>query len=337
MLSVEPVLNVLMIWINIIQDCIRVNLMTSREDNNLEMLVGLFEAFHYVRANVDTSVDCLLVWKINLQNDIRILSLNIVNAVNQSFIHVKYDEFLLTFLSWRWKVNDQILHFLWFDDSDIVLYKLQSLHSLHEMLLVEILLLTWLCFLILLRNFGHEGIQSIVCVAWSVIVHQHWVPFSRLDPYFSIIFFINLVEAILIIILERVYILFVMTATINFDWLSFKFLLFLGFVIMYAKILIIFNFLRLCIRTLCITTVLRHQLQRLSSAFNILIQIFPLFQFIFINVVDERCWLGIACLSNKSLNRLLLIILCLCIIIYFTHILHRLGNMRIRHIRWQPI
>lgn len=202
MLSVEPVLDVLMVWIDVIQDCICVYLMTGREDNNLEMLVGLFETFHYVRANVDTSVDRLLVWEINLQNDIRILSLNIVNAVDQSLIHVEYDEFLLAFLSWRWKVDDQILHFFWFDDSDIVLYKLQSLDSLHEVLLVEILLLTWLRLLILLRNFGHEGVQSIVRVAWSVIVHEHWVPLSRLDAYFSIIFFINLVEAILILILE---------------------------------------------------------------------------------------------------------------------------------------
>lgn len=96
-LSVEAVLNELSIRIDEIKNGIGIRLVTCRECDDLIVLVCLLEAFHYVRTNIDAGIHrfIVLVGEIDFQNDVRILRLNVIHAVYQSFIHVKDHKFLL--------------------------------------------------------------------------------------------------------------------------------------------------------------------------------------------------------------------------------------------------
>jgi hypothetical protein len=110
MLSVEPMLNVLMIRVNIIEDSIRICLVACSEYNYLEVLVGLFETLHDVGSNVDACINSLFIWKINLKNDIRVLCFDVVNAMDKSLIHVEDNELFL--YSRKIKLRFKILVYL---------------------------------------------------------------------------------------------------------------------------------------------------------------------------------------------------------------------------------
>ena len=56
MLSIHAILNQLMIRINVVQDGIGIGLMTGSEDDDLEILIRFFEAFHDVWSDVDASL-----------------------------------------------------------------------------------------------------------------------------------------------------------------------------------------------------------------------------------------------------------------------------------------
>merc|ERR1712166_717653 len=103
----------------------------------------------------------------------------------QSFIHIENDQLFLALLSWWWEVDNQILHFFSFYNPYVILNKLQGLHRLHKMLLMEVLLLTWLPFLILLRHLRYKGIKCIASIPRSIIIHQHWIPLCCFDADFS--------------------------------------------------------------------------------------------------------------------------------------------------------
>lgn len=99
------------------------------------MLVGLLEALHDVGSDVDTSVNCLFVWKVYFKDHIGVLSFNVVYAMDQSFIHIEDNQLFLLVRELRWwKVNAKTLHLLWLYYSDVLLDKLQSLHSLNKVL-----------------------------------------------------------------------------------------------------------------------------------------------------------------------------------------------------------
>lgn len=95
MLSVESVLDVLVVGVNVIQDGICVYLMTGGKDDDLEVLVCLFETLHDIWSDVDARIDGLFVGEVDLEDDIRVLSFNVINAVNQSLVHVEDDQLLL--------------------------------------------------------------------------------------------------------------------------------------------------------------------------------------------------------------------------------------------------
>ena len=85
----------LVVRVNIIKDSIRISLMTSREHYYLKVLAGFLETFHDVRSDVDACIDGFLVREVNLEHNIGILSLDVVNAMNQGFVHVKDGQFFL--------------------------------------------------------------------------------------------------------------------------------------------------------------------------------------------------------------------------------------------------
>ena len=87
--SVQSVLNQLFCWIKIIQYSICISLMRSCKNNNLEMLVCSFKTFYCVRTNIDSSINYFSIWKFNLENDIWIISVWIVDAMNKSFIKIE--------------------------------------------------------------------------------------------------------------------------------------------------------------------------------------------------------------------------------------------------------
>lgn len=71
-------------------------------------------------------------------------------------------------MPWRRQIDHKILHFVFLDDSNIILNELKSLHCLNEMLLVKILLVALTVLLLIhassLWYLGHELIQSITRV-----------------------------------------------------------------------------------------------------------------------------------------------------------------------------
>ena len=64
-LSVQPCLEILFLWVDIIKDSISVNLMGGCKYNNLEMFVSFFKALHDVRPDIDPRVNYLFIWKID--------------------------------------------------------------------------------------------------------------------------------------------------------------------------------------------------------------------------------------------------------------------------------
>ena len=90
MLSVEPCLDILVVWINVIKNCICVYLVRSGEDDDLEVFVCFLEALHDVRSDVDTCIDSFFIGEVDLKDHIGILCFNVIDAVNECFVHVEY-------------------------------------------------------------------------------------------------------------------------------------------------------------------------------------------------------------------------------------------------------
>ena len=88
-LAVEAVLDELVIWVYVIENGVRVHLMTCREYNYLIVFASFLEALHDIRSNIDACIHGLLVWEIDFQNHIGLLFFYIVDAMDQSFIHVE--------------------------------------------------------------------------------------------------------------------------------------------------------------------------------------------------------------------------------------------------------
>lgn len=63
--------------------------MTSRKYNHLKLLRSFRQTLHQVGSQVDASAHGLLTREVNLQDDIRILSFDVIYTVDQRLIHVK--------------------------------------------------------------------------------------------------------------------------------------------------------------------------------------------------------------------------------------------------------
>lgn len=82
MLSIHTILEHLILRVNIVKDSICVSLMRSREHHNLKIFVCFLETLHEIWSEVYPSTYCLFAWKVDLKDDIRVLSLDIVDAVD---------------------------------------------------------------------------------------------------------------------------------------------------------------------------------------------------------------------------------------------------------------
>ena len=69
--------------------------MGSSEDNDLIVLAGLDEAFDYVWANVDASIDSFIVREVDFEDDVGLLLFHVINTVDQGFIHVEDQQLFL--------------------------------------------------------------------------------------------------------------------------------------------------------------------------------------------------------------------------------------------------
>ena len=96
--------------------------------------------------------------------------------MNESLIHVEYHQLLLIWTPWLLQFDTEILHFLEVHFSDVVLYLLQGLHSLDEVLLVKVGLALATCAVILLGNFCDHTAQRIASASMgssrSLVFHN---------------------------------------------------------------------------------------------------------------------------------------------------------------------
>lgn len=91
MLTIKSRLDVLIVGVDVVQDGVCVHLVGGGEDDHLEVLVCFFEAFHDVRTDVDASVHCFFVGEVDFEDDVRVLRFDVVNAMDQSLVHVEDD------------------------------------------------------------------------------------------------------------------------------------------------------------------------------------------------------------------------------------------------------
>ena len=86
MLSIHSILDELVVWVEVVQDGVRVHLITRCEDNYLEVLRGFLETLSPVRSDVEACTHDVfgipLLTEVNLQHNIWGLILNIVYTVN---------------------------------------------------------------------------------------------------------------------------------------------------------------------------------------------------------------------------------------------------------------
>ena len=92
--TVETSLDQGAIWIEVVDDRISVLLLRSSEDDHLEMLVCGFQAFSCERPDVDASHYWLgLLTELDWNEDVWIIRVNVVNAVDQRLIEIKHNCF----------------------------------------------------------------------------------------------------------------------------------------------------------------------------------------------------------------------------------------------------
>lgn len=82
-----------MVWVKVVKDSICVCLMRCSEHYHLKMLISLLQTLHDIRSDVNSCIYCFFIREVNFQDYIGVISLHIVNAVNQCLIHVK-DQYL---------------------------------------------------------------------------------------------------------------------------------------------------------------------------------------------------------------------------------------------------
>jgi len=146
MLAVHTGLNELTLGVDIVQDSVCVRLVTGSEDDHLEHLVRFLQTLHQVGAKVDASADRLFIREINLQDNIRILCLDVVHTMDQCFVHVEDQDLLMFRCQWFRQLNEHVLNLFKWHDCQVVLDELQGCQGVLKMLLLDISLSTAVSF-----------------------------------------------------------------------------------------------------------------------------------------------------------------------------------------------
>jgi len=63
--------------------------MAGCEHNNLELFIGFLQALHYIRPQINARTDSLFAWEVDFENNVRVLSIDVIDTVNKGFIHVE--------------------------------------------------------------------------------------------------------------------------------------------------------------------------------------------------------------------------------------------------------
>lgn len=104
-------LNEFALWIKIVNNWIGIFLLTRCKYYNLEVFICRFETFTGKRTDVDACENGLrLLRKLNRDDDIRVISIDIINTMNQGFIQVEDDRFCLRRMIGFWEVDKQMLY-----------------------------------------------------------------------------------------------------------------------------------------------------------------------------------------------------------------------------------
>ena len=94
-LAVQSLLEQLLLRIHVVEDGICVDLMARREQDDLVVLARLDEALDDKRPDIDPSVHRLFARKVDFYYDISLSLFNVIDAMNQSFIHVENRQLFL--------------------------------------------------------------------------------------------------------------------------------------------------------------------------------------------------------------------------------------------------
>lgn len=90
-------------WVKEVKYNIGIELMACCEYNHLELLIGFFEALNGIRTNVYPSLHDISIWECHVQHRVRHLLSEIINAMDQCLIEIKYDDLLLYLRKpWSW-------------------------------------------------------------------------------------------------------------------------------------------------------------------------------------------------------------------------------------------
>lgn len=128
--------------------------MACRENYYLKLFVCFLEALHQIRSKINASANCLFPWKVDLENNIRVLCFNVVDAVDQGLIHIKDQDLLVALTQGWWQVNELVSDVVLIHQSQIVVDELKGLQSVFKVLSVQVHSIFVLFFL--LRNLSHK-------------------------------------------------------------------------------------------------------------------------------------------------------------------------------------
>jgi hypothetical protein len=156
-MSIESVLKVFVVRVDVIQDSISIGLMAGRENYHLEFLVRFLQTLHKVGSQVDTRTDDFLPRKIDFKYNIRVLTFDVINTVNQSFIHVKNKQLFLFVMHRRRQVNVLVLYLALRYHRQVVSNERKRLKSMFKVLLVQVCLTA-----VLLWHLCHKLLQRLL-------------------------------------------------------------------------------------------------------------------------------------------------------------------------------
>ena len=180
--------------------------MRSSEHNHLIGLNCFFETFVSVRSHVDACVDCLTCWERNRNRQVKLIILNVVNTMHQSFIKVKNNGFLMP-TSWEIYTPNGYLGARWLTH---IFHVLQTLQCLNQVISVHILLCFCLIYLgnlsyhILNPGLRHQLIEKrrhlIIFLAQLLCFMQHFFRLFRKPPFDQFLTAYKMLVNILIIV-----------------------------------------------------------------------------------------------------------------------------------------
>lgn len=103
---VETGLNESALRVKVVDDWVGIFLLTCSEDHDLEVLVGRLETLPGEGSDIYSSQDWLRLFrKLDWNDNVRVIIVNVIHTVNQGLIKVKDDSLGLTGMIGLWQVN----------------------------------------------------------------------------------------------------------------------------------------------------------------------------------------------------------------------------------------